>query len=252
MNNSFQMKNLIREPKSNNSNIYFNNSINYQPIKNSLSQNVLITSFDPFQKKKFLDQIPPEILAVLSNNKNNLKNHLIFGTNFKFLLIKEEQYDEKGIYTGAAKIWLAYIEKIGMFDYVIEIVPSKNSAGYSIKKIKTIIPFLINSIDISLIIKALKKFGAKNIDEEKARKEFNNFRWSFSIGSIPRIPSAFKKFESKQKKTQKFRKNQTSINREVQLLNGNNNRLQQKFFIPIQNNSNSNNNSPALPLNNNK
>jgi hypothetical protein len=242
------MLNLTREPKSNNSNLYFNNSINYQPIKNSLSQNVLITSFDPFQKKKFLDQIPPEILAVLSNNKNNLKNHLIFGTNFKFLLIKEEQYDEKGIYTGAAKIWLAYIEKIGMFDYVIEIVPSKNSAGYSIKKIKTIIPFLINSIDISLIIKALKKFGAKNIDEEKARKEYNNFKWSFSIGSIPRISSAFKKFESK---TQNFIKKQTSINREVQLLTGNN-RLQQKIFKPIQNNSNSNNNnSPALPLNNN-
>ena len=240
------LKNLSKPPKNNNSNLYFNNSINYNKIKNNQSQNVFITSFDPFQKQKNLQQIPPEIHTALSNNKNNLKNNLIFGTNFKFLLIKEGQYNEEGIYTGTAKIWLAYIKNISMIDYIIEIVPSQNSTGYSIKKIKTIIPFLINSIDISLIIKALKKFGAKNIDEKKAREESNNFRWSFSIDSIPRVSSAFRKFENKQKTPQNFIKNQTSINREVQLLTKNN-RLQQNNFKTIQNNSN--NNSPALPLN---
>ena len=234
------LKNLSRQPKNNNSNLYFNNSINYNKIKNNQSQNVFITSFDPFQKQKNLQQIPPEIHTALSNNKNNLKNNLIFGTNFKFLLIKEGQYNEGGIYTGTAKIWLAYIENLSMIDYIIEIVPSQNSTGYSIKKIKTIIPFLINSIDISLIIKALKKFGAKNIDEKKARKESNNFRWSFSIGSIPRVSSAFSKFGNKQNAPAP----QNIINEEVQFLTKNN-RLQQKIFKPIQNNLN--NNGPALP-----
>jgi hypothetical protein len=230
------LKNLSRPPKNNNSNLYFNNSINYNKINNQI-QNVFITSFDPFQKQKNLQQIPPEIHTALSNNKNNLKNNLIFGTNFKFLLIKEGQYNEEGIYTGTAKIWLAYIENLSMIDYIIEIAPSQNSTGYSIKKIKTIIPFLINSIDISLIIKALKKFGAKNIDEKKARKESNNFRWSFSIGSIPRVSSAFSKFGNKQNAPapQNIIKNQTSINKEVQLLTKNN-PLQQKIFKPIQNN----------------
>ena len=129
-------KNLSRPPKNNNSNLYFNNSINYNKIKNNQSQNVFITSFDPFQKQKNLQQIPSEIHTALSNNKNNLKNHSIFGTNFKFLLIKEGQYNEEGIYTGTAKIWLAYIENLSMIDYIIEIVPSQNSTGYSIKKNK--------------------------------------------------------------------------------------------------------------------
>lgn len=101
-------------------------------------------------------------------------------------MIQEQQYNEPGVFNGTAKIWLIYNTNLDFFDYVIEINPSQNFVTNTNKISKTIIPFLIYSLDISLIINALKKFGVKNIDENKAIKNSNNFRWSFSIQSIPR------------------------------------------------------------------
>ena len=111
-------------------------------------------------------------------------------------MIQEQGYNKAGVFIGTAKIWLVYNSNLGFFDYVIEINPSQNFTSNTNKITKTIIPFIIQTLDISLIIKALKKFGVKNIDENIVKKNSNNFRWSFHIKLIPRYKSAFTPFKN--------------------------------------------------------
>jgi hypothetical protein len=206
---------LTRYPNFNNSNIYTNNSIQYYQIKNPI-ENVFITQLHlDSNKPKILQQSSLDFRKGLNNNKKNLKNsHPLFGNFFKSLLIQEQQYNQAGVFIGTAKIWLVYNSNIGSFDYVIEINPSQHFTSNINKITKTIIPFIIQSLDISLIINALKKFGVKNIDENEAKKKLKNFTWSFHIQSIPRYVSAFKSFQNSKKPY--YRTN--NGNNEVQLL----------------------------------
>jgi hypothetical protein len=184
-----KLSNLNRRPKNNNSNLYSNNSIIYYPIKNSF-ENVFITqlNLDSNKPKKILHQSSLNFRQGLNNNKKNLKNsHPLFGEWFKSLLIQDQQqYNEAEVFIGTAKIWLVYNSNVGYFDYVIEINPSQNFVANTKKITKIIIPFIIQTLDISLIIKALKIFGIKDIDENNVIKLDKNFRWSFNIKSIPR------------------------------------------------------------------
>jgi len=185
--NTKNLQELTKPPK-NNSNIYTNNSIKYHSIINPI-ENVFITylNLDSNKPIKILQQSSLRFREGLNNNKKNLKNsHHLFGDWFKSLLIHEQQYNEPGVFIGNAKIWLVYDTNLGFFDYVIEINPSKDFVANTNKITKTIIPFLIYSLDISLIINALKKFGVINIDEDRVRKLSENFRWSFRANSIPR------------------------------------------------------------------
>ena len=182
---------LTRDPKNmfnnNNSNLYTNNSIRYNPVTNPI-ENVFVTqifNYNSNKSEKILQQSTTEIRDGLFNNKNNLKNHKIFG-RVKTLLIQEQGYNEAGVFIGTAKIWLLFNSNLGIFDYVIEIKPSQHFTSNTNKITRTIIPFIIQKLDISLIINALKKFGVENINEEIARKNSKNFRWSFHIQSIPR------------------------------------------------------------------
>jgi hypothetical protein len=189
---------LNRLPKNNNSNLYTNNSIQYYSITNPI-ENVFITQLhlDSNKPKKILQQSSLDFRKGLNNNKKNLKNsHPLFGNVFKSLLIQEQQYNEAGVFIGTAKIWLVYNSNLGFFDYVIEINPSQIFTSNTNKITRTIIPFIIQTLDISLIINALKKFGVKNIDEDIAKKNSKNFRWSFHIKIIPRYVSAFTPFQN--------------------------------------------------------
>ena len=193
-----KLSHLIRLPKNNNSNLYTNNSIQYYPITNPI-ENVFITQLhlDSNKPKKILHQSSSNFRQGLNNNKEKLKNsHPLFGDVFKSLLIQEQGYNKAGVFIGTAKIWLVYNSNLGFFDYVIEINPSQNFTSNTNKITKTIIPFIIQTLDISLIIKALKKFGVKNIDENIVKKNSNNFRWSFHIKLIPRYNSAFTPFKN--------------------------------------------------------
>jgi hypothetical protein len=258
-----QLTNLHRQPKSNNPNIYTNNKIQYYSIKDPI-ENVFITSLNLDTKNnsiKILQQSSKDFRDGLNNNKKNLKNsHPLFGDWLKSLLIQEQQYNEPGVFNGTAKIWLIYNTNLDFFDYVIEINPSQNFVTNTNKISKTIIPFLIYSLDISLIINALKKFGVKNIDEKKVKQNSKYFRWSFSSRSIPRYRSAFSPFQKV--KNPMNPKNPTnpinnmnnhelrSLTTSKNLYNGPALSLNSNNGPALSLNSN-NNNGPALSLNSN-
>jgi len=235
-----KLSNLIRLPRNNNSNLYTNNSIQYYPITNPI-ENVFITQLhlDSNNPKKILQQSSLNFRQGLNNNKKLKNSHALFGHVYKSLLIQEKQYNEAGVFIGTAKIWLVYNINLGFFDYVIEINPSQNFTSNTNKITKTIIPFIIQTLDISLIINALKKFGVKNIDENIAKKNSNNFRWSFHIESIPRYISAFTPFKNSRKIFRKSNGNQevkSLTSEEKKKNNGLNfNKLNHKFN-PIFNN----------------
>jgi hypothetical protein len=246
--NTKRLTELTKPPKSINSNIYTNNKIQYYSIINPI-ENVFITYLNSTNSNKpikILQQSSKDFREGLNNNKKNLKNfHLLFGDWLKSLLIQEQQYNEPGVFIGNAKIWLVYNTNLGFFDYVIEINPSQNFVANTNKISKTIIPFLIYSLDISFIINALKKFGVKNIDEEKVKQNSKDFRWSFSSKSIPRYRSAFSLFR-------KVKNPMNPMNPMKTFNNLNNNGP----ALPLNNNNGpalplNNNNGPALPLNNN-
>jgi hypothetical protein len=243
-----------RPPINNNSNLYTNNSIQYYQITNPI-ENVFITHLhlDSNKPKKMLHQSSLNFRQGLNNNNKFKNSHPLFGPVFKSLLIEKKQYNEAGVFT--AKIWLVYNSNLGFFDYVIEINPSQNFKSNTNKITKTIIPFIIQTLDISLIINALKKFGI-NIDETKVNQEKSKiFRWSFHVRDIkplikknnngPAIPSYVSAFTPFKNNRNKKVKNILASNGKTFLTLNNNN------GPAVSLNSNNNNNGPVVSLNSN-
>ena len=174
----------LRPPRLNNNNLNYNHSINFQPQKRNVVENVFITiNISPNSKSKILVQAPTDFFNGLINNKNSVRTHKIYGG--KTLLIFDNKYNFKNL-EGIAKIWIVFNEQTQMIDYVIKITPIiKNNITNSNKITKGLIPYLINSIDCKSIIASLKKFGI-NINEKNANEEkCKIFRWSFHVSNIP-------------------------------------------------------------------
>ena len=182
LNEFTQMK--LRAPLLNNNNYTYNNSINFQPQKRNVVENVFITmNISPNSKRKTLVQAPKDFFNGLINNKNSVRTHQIYGG--KTLLIYDKIYNFKNL-VGTTKIWIVFNEQTQMIDYVIKITPIiKNNITNSNKITKGLIPYLINSIDCKSIIASLKKFGI-NVDEQNVNEEkCKIFRWSFHVSNIP-------------------------------------------------------------------
>jgi hypothetical protein len=157
-----------------------NNKMKYQ-------ENVYITGdLSPNGKIKRLLQVGVNLYASLSNDNKPYENRI---ANIKIIFLEEKEYVtfNQSAFSASVKIWLIYQESLQMFSYVIEIIPktgiNRNNLKVGDSQVKKIIHSLIQNIDYSLIIDALKKLGIKFNEKLLLNPEI--FHWSFSIKSIP-------------------------------------------------------------------
>ena len=216
-----------------------NNSINIEKSKNTkgMKENVYITGdISPNGQRKRILQVGENLyhnlqIAYKNKSKGPSENKV---ANIKIIFLEEKDYvlsnnnisKNKPKFSAVVKIWLIYQESLQMFSYVIEIIPTSNSNKQQINEnlVKSIISSLTRNIDYQLIIAALKKLGF-NINEYILFPDI--FKWSFSIRSIPLIPS-----------------NEKNNNGPAMPLNNKN------FWGLKKSNKKENNNGPAMPLNN--